>query len=79
MSLNAQKAEFITMGCRLNAAESNALAEELGDVDNLVVVNSCAVTNEAVRQTRQAIRKARRGAGGAGEFCRYAGGICGRW
>ncbi len=55
-----RKAEFITMGCRLNAAESNALAQQLGDVDNLVVINSCAVTNEAVRQTRQAIRKARR-------------------
>jgi len=54
------KAQFITMGCRLNAAESNALRQELGDVDNLVVINSCAVTNEAVRQTRQAIRKARR-------------------
>lgn len=57
----SSKAQFITMGCRLNAAETNALAQELDEVDNLVVVNSCAVTNEAVRQTRQAIRKARRG------------------
>ena len=52
--------EVITMGCRLNLAESNALAEQLGDKDNLVIVNSCAVTNEAVRQTRQAIRQARK-------------------
>ncbi len=46
------------MGCRLNLAESNALAEQLADQSNLIVVNSCAVTNEAVRQTRQAIRQA---------------------
>jgi threonylcarbamoyladenosine tRNA methylthiotransferase MtaB len=46
------------MGCRLNLAESNALAEQLADQDDVVIVNSCAVTNEAVRQTRQAIRQA---------------------
>lgn len=46
------------MGCRLNLAESNALAEQLEDQNNLIIVNSCAVTNEAVRQTRQAIRQA---------------------
>lgn len=54
------KPEVITMGCRLNLAESNALAEQLGDQGNLVIVNSCAVTNEAVRQTRQMIRQARK-------------------
>ncbi len=54
------KPEIITMGCRLNLAESHALAEQLGGEDNLVIINSCAVTNEAVRQTRQAIRQARR-------------------
>ncbi|MEP7349345.1 MAG: tRNA (N(6)-L-threonylcarbamoyladenosine(37)-C(2))-methylthiotransferase MtaB [Sphingorhabdus sp.] len=48
------------MGCRLNLAESNALAEQLADKGDLIVVNSCAVTNEAVRQTRQAIRQARK-------------------
>ena len=52
------KIEVISMGCRLNLAESNALAEQLVDQTNLIVVNSCAVTNEAVRQTRQAIRQA---------------------
>lgn len=50
--------EVISMGCRLNLAESNALAEQLAGHDDIVIVNSCAVTNEAVRQTRQAIRQA---------------------
>lgn len=49
------------MGCRLNLAESNAMAEQLqGRDDDLIIINSCAVTNEAVRQTRQAVRKAKR-------------------
>lgn len=52
--------ELITMGCRLNAAESEAMRMLASDQDDLVIVNSCAVTNEAVRQTRQAIRRARR-------------------
>ncbi len=52
--------EIITMGCRLNLAESNALVQQLGNADDLIVINSCAVTNEAVRQTRQAIRQASR-------------------
>jgi threonylcarbamoyladenosine tRNA methylthiotransferase MtaB len=52
--------EVISMGCRLNLAESNALAEQLADQDDVIIVNSCAVTNEAVRQTRQAIRQARK-------------------
>ena len=53
-------AEIITLGCRLNAAESEAMRVLAGDAGDLVIVNSCAVTNEAVRQTRQAIRKAKR-------------------
>ena len=56
----ASGVEVISMGCRLNLAESNALAEQLADKGDLIVVNSCAVTNEAVRQTRQAIRQARK-------------------
>jgi threonylcarbamoyladenosine tRNA methylthiotransferase MtaB len=52
--------EVITMGCRLNAAESEAMRLLAGDRDDLIIVNSCAVTNEAVRQTRQAIRRAKR-------------------
>jgi threonylcarbamoyladenosine tRNA methylthiotransferase MtaB len=51
-------AEAITLGCRLNFAESEALkARAPADA---IIVNSCAVTAEAVRQTRQAIRRARR-------------------
>lgn len=54
------KAEVISLGCRLNIAESERMRAMLAGEDNVVVVNSCAVTSEAVRQTRQAIRKARR-------------------
>jgi len=53
--------EIITLGCRLNIAESEAIRQQLGDRDDLIIVNSCAVTGEAVRQTRQAIRRAHRG------------------
>ena len=52
--------QIITLGCRLNIAESEAIREMAGGQDDLIVVNSCAVTAEAVRQTRQAIRRARR-------------------
>ena len=52
--------EIITLGCRLNAAESETMKMLAGDQDDLIIVNSCAVTNEAVRQTRQAVRKAKR-------------------
>ena len=58
MNAPLRKPEVISMGCRLNLAESNALAEQLAEQDDMVIVNSCAVTNEAVRQTRQAIRQA---------------------
>jgi threonylcarbamoyladenosine tRNA methylthiotransferase MtaB len=51
--------EVITLGCRLNIAESEAIRAMLPEED-LVVVNSCAVTEEAVRQTRRAIRRAHR-------------------
>ncbi|MFD1106683.1 tRNA (N(6)-L-threonylcarbamoyladenosine(37)-C(2))-methylthiotransferase MtaB [Sphingobium olei] len=52
--------EIITMGCRLNIAESEAIRDMAAGQDDLIVVNSCAVTAEAVRQTGQAIRRARR-------------------
>jgi threonylcarbamoyladenosine tRNA methylthiotransferase MtaB len=54
--------EVLTFGCRLNAYESEAIrarATEAG-LDNAVVVNTCAVTAEAVRQSRQTIRRMRR-------------------
>ena len=49
-----------TLGCRLNLAESERLRAALAGERDLVVVNSCAVTAEAVRHTRQTIRRARR-------------------
>jgi threonylcarbamoyladenosine tRNA methylthiotransferase MtaB len=52
--------EVITLGCRLNAAESETMRRLAGEAEDLIIVNSCAVTNEAVRQTRQAIRRAKR-------------------
>ena len=55
-------ADFITLGCRLNAAESETmrrLAAGAGVAD-AVIVNTCAVTNEAVRSARQRIRRAKR-------------------
>ncbi|HEX5644895.1 MAG TPA: MiaB/RimO family radical SAM methylthiotransferase [Erythrobacter sp.] len=52
--------EVISLGCRLNIAESERIRTILDGAGDLVVVNSCAVTAEAVRQTRQAIRRARR-------------------
>ncbi len=52
--------EIVSLGCRLNIAESERIAAMLGQEGDVVVVNSCAVTHEAVRATRQAIRRARR-------------------
>jgi threonylcarbamoyladenosine tRNA methylthiotransferase MtaB len=52
--------ETITLGCRLNYAESETIARSAPAGEDWIVVNSCAVTNEAVRQTRQAIRRAHR-------------------
>ena len=52
--------EVISLGCRLNIAESERMRAMMAGERDLVVVNSCAVTREAVRQTRQAIRRARR-------------------
>lgn len=53
-------AETITLGCRLNFAESETIARTAPPGETWIVVNSCAVTNEAVRQTRQVIRRAHR-------------------
>ncbi|MGH1452831.1 MAG: tRNA (N(6)-L-threonylcarbamoyladenosine(37)-C(2))-methylthiotransferase MtaB [Paracoccaceae bacterium] len=53
---------FTTLGCRLNAYETEAmkdLATQAG-VENAIVINTCAVTSEAVRKARQEIRKHRR-------------------
>ncbi len=53
-------AQVITFGCRLNAFESEVLKEKLQGYDDLIVINTCAVTGEAERQCRQEIRKQRK-------------------
>ena len=52
--------ETISLGCRLNYAESETLARLAPAGEEWTIVNSCAVTGEAVRQSRQAIRRAHR-------------------
>lgn len=54
--------KFTTLGCRLNAYETEAMKElsAQAGLDNAVIVNTCAVTAEAVRKGRQEIRKLRR-------------------
>ena len=58
----AMSVETISLGCRLNFAESETIARSAPAGEDWIIVNSCAVTNEAVRQTRQAIRRAHRAA-----------------
>src|SRR5579864_6478583 len=54
--------DVVTFGCRLNAAESEVIRREAARAgfEDTVVVNTCAVTAEAVRQARQTIRALRR-------------------
>jgi threonylcarbamoyladenosine tRNA methylthiotransferase MtaB len=52
--------DVITFGCRLNAYESEIIRRNAAGLGDAVVINTCAVTVEAVRQARQAIRKVRR-------------------
>lgn len=54
--------KLITLGCRLNAFESEVIRTEAANagLTDAVVINTCAVTAEAERQARQAIRRARR-------------------
>jgi threonylcarbamoyladenosine tRNA methylthiotransferase MtaB len=54
--------EILTFGCRLNAYESEVMRKHATDagLDNAIIVNSCAVTKEAERSVRQAIRRARK-------------------
>lgn len=53
---------IITLGCRLNAYESEIMRRNAidADLDSTIIVNTCAVTGEAVRQARQTIRRLRR-------------------
>jgi threonylcarbamoyladenosine tRNA methylthiotransferase MtaB len=64
----ATKVAFTTLGCRLNQAESDSMAEQLAgrgvelagqhEVPDVVVVNTCTVTREATKASRMAIRRA---------------------
>lgn len=52
--------KILTFGCRLNAFETTLIHKIGADLDDVFVINTCAVTAEAERQCRQAIRKAHR-------------------
>jgi threonylcarbamoyladenosine tRNA methylthiotransferase MtaB len=52
--------DIVTFGCRLNIHESEAMRALIGERNDLVVVNTCAVTEEATRQARQVIRRLKR-------------------
>jgi len=49
--------DVVTFGCRLNAYESQVMRDLAADTKDTIVVNTCAVTSEAERQARQAIRR----------------------
>ena len=53
-------AQVLNFGCRLNAYESEIMRGHAEGLENTIIINSCAVTAEAERQVRQAIRRARR-------------------
>ena len=54
--------DIVTLGCRLNAYESDVMAGHAKDagLTDAVIINTCAVTNEAVRTSRNAVRKAKK-------------------
>ncbi|WP_316858282.1 tRNA (N(6)-L-threonylcarbamoyladenosine(37)-C(2))-methylthiotransferase MtaB [uncultured Cohaesibacter sp.] len=54
--------KVLTFGCRLNTYESEVMKQQAAEagLENTILVNTCAVTSEAVRQARQQIRKAKR-------------------
>lgn len=62
--LPSRSPDVITLGCRLNLAESETIRALIG-ANDMVVINGCGVTNEAMRQTRVAVRRARRDRPGA--------------
>src|SRR6478735_4609758 len=59
--------DIVTFGCRLNAFEAEVIRREAegAGLSDTIVINSCAVTNEAVAQARQSIRKLKRERPGA--------------
>ena len=60
--LKVTDTEIITFGCRLNSYESEVMRKHArsAGLSNTIIINTCAVTAEAERQARQAIRRARR-------------------
>ena len=52
--------KIITFGCRINTYETALMKQIVGDLEDVIVFNTCAVTAEVERQCRQAIRKARK-------------------
>ncbi|MDG6093995.1 tRNA (N(6)-L-threonylcarbamoyladenosine(37)-C(2))-methylthiotransferase MtaB [Acetobacter sp. AN02] len=54
------KPDIMTFGCRLNTYESEVMRGHAAGLENVIIVNTCAVTGEAERQARQAIRRAHR-------------------
>ncbi|MGF7172800.1 tRNA (N(6)-L-threonylcarbamoyladenosine(37)-C(2))-methylthiotransferase MtaB [Azospirillum doebereinerae] len=67
LRLKAAEPEIVTFGCRLNTYESEVMRNHARNagLDDVVIVNTCAVTSEAERQARQTIRKLRRERPGA--------------
>lgn len=57
-----KNAKIVTLGCRLNTYESEVMSQHIkaAGLEDVIVINTCAVTNEAVRQARQSIRRLRR-------------------
>lgn len=62
MSKSENGIDIVTFGCRLNSYESEVIRKTASEdgLDNAIIFNTCAVTGEAVRQARQAIRRARK-------------------
>ena len=60
--INNNKVKVVTFGCRLNHYESDVMKRnaELSNQSNVIIINTCAVTNEAERQCKQEIRKLRK-------------------
>ena len=58
--MGEQKQQVLSFGCRLNIYESEVIKGHLPEDSRTLVVNTCAVTSEAERQARQAIRRAHR-------------------
>jgi threonylcarbamoyladenosine tRNA methylthiotransferase MtaB len=56
------KTDIVTFGCRLNAYESEVMRQhaDAAGLDDIIIVNTCAVTAEATRQARQSIRRMKR-------------------